>query len=237
MLKVIMLLVLLPVLGSIRKGDISISFADKAPVIDGKSGDKVWEKAKWHPIDEKWLGPDYSTTDFSGQYKLLWDKNYLYLFAEITDDTLVDTHPDELVKYWDDDCLEVFIDEDRSKGIHTNNYNAFAYHLNLKNRAIDYGTDGKPHFYDHALCKRLSNGTQSTWEVRFQLYADSYKDGAKNKPLTLSAGKKLGFAIAYCDNDHSPERENFIGSVPVDGTDKNRGYIDAGIFGEAILVK
>lgn len=37
--------------------------------------------------------------------------------------------------------------------------------------------------------------------------------------------------LAYGDNDHSPERENFIGNVRIDGTDKNRGWIDAGVFG------
>ena len=41
----------------------------------------------------------------------------------------------------------------------------------------------------------------------------------------------MGFSLAYCDNDHSPERENFMGSVRVDGEDKNRSWIDAGIFG------
>jgi len=47
----------------------------------------------------------------------------------------------------------------------------------------------------------------------------------------LKSGKKMGFALAYCDNDHSTERENFIGSTIVEGEDKNKGWIDAGIFG------
>ena len=45
----------------------------------------------------------------------------------------------------------------------------------------------------------------------------------------------MGFAIAYCDNDHSVEREHFIGSEVVEGTDKNRGWIDADIFGKIKL--
>jgi hypothetical protein len=47
----------------------------------------------------------------------------------------------------------------------------------------------------------------------------------------LNSSKKMGFALAYCDNDYSQERENFMGSVQVKGQDKNRGWIDAGIFG------
>ena len=44
--------------------------------------------------------------------------------------------------------------------------------------------------------------------------------------------------LSYCDNDGSPSRESFIGShpiEPVDG-DKNRGYIDASVFGELTLI-
>ena len=35
--------------------------------------------------------------------------------------------------------------------------------------------------------------------------------------------------VAYCDNDNSPEREHFIGSNKIEGEDKNRGWIDAGV--------
>ena len=64
-----------------------------------------------------------------------------------------------------------------------------------------------------------------------QFVNDSYEYGKLNKTLQLKADKKIGFAIAYCDNDKSENRENFIGSVVVEGDDKNRGWIDADIFG------
>jgi hypothetical protein len=50
-------------------------------------------------------------------------------------------HRDPLVQYWDDDCLEIFLDEDFSGGDHQYNHNAFAYHVSLDNQAIDIGTD------------------------------------------------------------------------------------------------
>ena len=66
---------------------------------------------------------------------------------------------------------------------------------------------------------------------------DSYQDGAgDNQPVSLSAGKVLGFMVAYCDNDYSELRENFIGSEYAAGDDKDRGYIDAGLFGALELV-
>ena len=46
----------------------------------------------------------------------------------------------------------------------------------------------------------------------------------------------IGFALAYCDNDKSEHREHFIGSVAVEGENKNKGWIDAHIFGTLLLV-
>jgi hypothetical protein len=43
--------------------------------------------------------------------------------------------------------------------------------------------------------------------------------------------------LAYCDNDGSPVRENFIGSKPMAGPDKNLGYINADVFGSLRLVE
>ncbi|MDH3750868.1 MAG: CBM9 family sugar-binding protein, partial [Gammaproteobacteria bacterium] len=58
-----------------------------------------------------------------------------------------------------------------------------------------------------------------------------------NVPIKLSAGKVMGLMVAYCDNDGSELRENFIGSEVVLSGPKDRGYIDAGLFGALILVE
>jgi len=203
--------------------------------IDGRASEAVWTHLSWHPINQVWLGETPTPDDFQGRYKLGWNSNYLYVLAEIKDDTLVDTHLDGLDRYWDDDCLEIFVDENASKGDHQYNHNAFAYHISLEGIVTDIGLDSLPQYYKHAQSKRITNGHTSTWEVAIRIYPDSYKDGVESAPVRLTKDKKMGFAIAYCDNDHSEERENFIGSIAVEGTDKNRGWIDAGIFEEVIL--
>lgn len=207
------------------------------PTIDGSPDDACWEKAAWHPIDQRWLGPEYTPEDFSGRYKLAWSAAHLYILAEIQDDTLVDFYPDGLVQYWDDDCLEVFIDEDASGGIHQYSHNAFAYHIALDGRVVDIGPDSLARFYDeHCQNSRRCSGNICYWELALRIYPDSFRDeSGNNQPVVLEAGKVMGFALAYCDNDHSETRENFIGSVAVQGDDKNRGWIDAGIFGKIRL--
>jgi Carbohydrate family 9 binding domain-like len=208
-----------------------------SPTLDGSASDEAWENAAWYTFDQYWIGAKPDSTDFKGRYKVLWDENNLYILAEITDDTLMDTHADGLLNYWDDDCLEIFVDEDASGGNHQYNHSAFAYHISLDSRVVDIAADSSFRYYnDHCVSRMTTAGNVSVWEVAVKIYdGNKYEEGNENIPKTLSADKTMGFAIAYCDNDHSPERENFIGSVPVEGEDKNRGFIDAGIFGKLTL--
>jgi hypothetical protein len=211
--------------------------AAQAPVIDGIADDAAWAAAPWHAIDQLWLGPPYSGTDFHGRFKVVWTPERLYFLVEITDDILFDSHRDPLVQYWDDDCLEIFLDEDFSGGDHQYDFNAFAYHVSLDNQAIDIGTDEKPHRYtDHVESRWQARGESVVWELGIEVYPDSYRDGsADNRPAVLAAGKVMGLMLAYCDNDGSEIRENFVGSESVPFGKKDRGWIDAGIFGKLVL--
>jgi hypothetical protein len=87
-----------------------VPIASHAPVVDGDPGDVAWERSEWIPMDKLILGTMPEHDDFSGRYKLVWTAEHVYLLAEIADDILYDSHPDPLVKYWDDDALEIFID-------------------------------------------------------------------------------------------------------------------------------
>jgi len=207
-------------------------------VIDGNPAETIWQDVKWYPIDQKWLGDDYDSNDFKGQYKLTWDKNALYVLVEIQDDILFDQHKDPLKLWWDDDCVEVFIDENNSGGNHQYNHNAFAYHVALDGNVVDIAPSKTPTLYNnHIKSKHKTNGNTTLWELKINIYDDSYADGKENTPITLKANKNIGFAIAYCDNDNSKTRENFIGSQFVAGEDKNLGWKDASIFGTIQLKK
>ena len=208
-----------------------------APSVDGVADETIWEQAVWQVMDKNWLGPEYSSEDFQGRYKVVWSGNRIYLMAEIVDDVLFDRHRDPLKQYWDDDSLEIFIDEDFSGGNHQYNHNAFAYHMSLDNKAIDIGTDKLAHDYSHhATSVWKQQGEKLIWEVAFDLYDDTYVDDADtNEPVQLSAGKVMGLMVAYCDNDGSELRENFVGSeVTIDGK-TDQGWIDAGLFGKLVL--
>lgn len=225
----------------------SIQKAKTTIIIDGKAGDAAWQKAEWAAMPYLMAGTMPTADDFSGRYKLLWDKKQLYILAEITDDILFDQHADPKKLYWDDDALEIFVDENMSGGIHQFNHSAFAYHVALDGQAPDIGgpnlADGSLNIVllnDHleSSWKRDPKTGKLIWEIALRLYPDSFTVSGPGEPLELFAGKKIGFMLAYCDNDGSKTREHFLGShdiTPVNG-DKNRGYIDASVFGQFVLV-
>lgn len=207
--------------------------------IDGIADEIIWNEARWHELSQRWLGPEYASDDFEGRYKVVWTETKLYILGEFTDDILIDTHRNPLVQYWDDDCLEIFLDEDFSGGNHQFNHNAFAYHMSLDNRAIDIGTDQKARDYSHHVQSSWKqSGNKIVWELAIDIYSDAYEDGSNlNQPVKLTAGKLMGLMVAYCDNDGSELRENFIGSELVAEGPKDRGWIDAGLFGSLLLVE
>ncbi len=215
---------------------IKVKQAEISPDIDGVANEAIWDNSEWHPMNALWLGTSYSSEDFQGRYKLTWTVDALYLLAEIKDDILIDNYEDPLKAWWDDDCLEIFIDEDNSGGTHQFTHNAFAYHIALDGNVVDMSPEKKGKLYNsHIESKRLTTGNTSIWEVKISLFDDSYLEDKSNSPIRLKANKNIGFALAYCDNDKSKTRENFVGSIAVEGDDKNQGYINADIFGTLLL--
>ena len=197
-------------------------------VIDGHATETTWQTIEWKPLNQLWDGTQPSSDDFTGKYKLSWNEDYIYVLAEIQDDVLMDTHLDGLDRYWDDDCLELFIDENNSNGNHQFNHSA----TNL--RVTDIGVDSLPLYLDHHLkSAKVSQGNITTWEVAVKAMGEDY--GVRAKPRKLKSGESIGFAVAYCDNDSSKEREHFMGSIEIKGSDKNKGWIDAGVFNNWVL--
>jgi len=208
----------------------------ETPTIDGAANENDWAQQDWLPLNEIWLGEAHSAADFSGRYKLLWSTDALYLLVEITDDVLFDQHPNPLTNWWDDDCLEIFVDENNSGGNHQFNHSAFAYHVSLEGQVVDMSTNKTGKLYNgHVISSRTTKNQTSLWELKILLYNDNFSDKTGGSPVSLKSGKKVGFALAYCDNDQSEHRENFIGSLKHEGFNQNQGWIDASIFGTLIL--
>jgi hypothetical protein len=212
--------------------------AAQSPVIDGIGNESCWDQAQWKDIKYVWLGVTPAPNDFTGRFKVVWTPQRLYYLVEITDDKLSAPNTTQFKNYYDNDCVELFIDENHSGGEHQNNYNAFAYHIELDYDIIDNNTSGTQSLYnDHAKVLRTKNGNVYTWEIEMKVFADTYDEkSTTNVPVTLAKDKIMGFGVAYNDNDNQMTRESFIGSFDIPGTDKNVAWKNASLFDTIKLV-
>lgn len=208
-------------------------------IIDGSDEDACWSEAEWKPIDQVWIpyAAKMAAGDFEGKYKVAWDADYLYILVEVTDDMLSDDHIAPLDNYWNDDCVEIFIDEDRSKGNHLTNYNAFAYHVSLTYDAIDGGTGNAINLRNNIVAVMDTIGENTyMWEFAVKIYNKNFSpNNTEASRVTLTPKKLMGFTIAYCDNDKTTSRENFIGSMVMTSATANDNYITADYFGSLLL--
>ncbi len=207
-------------------------------IVDGVSDEACWAEANWYNLQYIWLpyGTTISASDFAGRVKFAWTANRLLVFAEITDNIFSDDHTNPTDQYWEDDCLEVFVDEDKSGGNHQNNYNAFAYHVSKFYDVVDLNLSGSPMLYNsHVETFIRSSGNTHYWEMAVKIFNDTYSESGSNTPVSLTADKEMGLTMAYCDNDETNGRENFIGLHNVSSADQNRAWQNADVFATLIL--
>jgi len=207
--------------------------------VDGCSKDAVWRDQDWYAMNYRWMGADPDSADYYGRFKLAWDADYLYLLAEVVDDSLSPTLANGLANYWKGDYVEVFLDEDQSGGNHQYNHQAFSYHVSTEGHTIDQSTQQEPVFFDdHVTVMRTREGNRYLWEMAIKIYDDQFDEGSTdNAPVTLGKGKTIGFSLAYGDNDGENSRENFMGSRATHGVNNDEGYVNADVFGSVVLVE
>ncbi len=249
---------------------VKIIKTEIAPKIDGEDNDICWGRTSWHAIDQVWIkwGETLESTDFNGKFKVVWSEkeNLLYFLVRTEDDVIVDGYiPGVTADYFNFDIIEVFLDEDRSKGLHIvddditgeNAENAFSYHINVpfpdNNSSTDsflvqdiagtsanrYIAQYNSHFDGFTL--KLKDNV-AYWEFALKVYNDTYvNSNPESSRVPLSAGKIMGLTLAYCDNDDpnkkTASRDNFIGSVWVPEDAYNDHWMDAGYFGVAKLIE
>jgi hypothetical protein len=181
------------------------------PVINGDPSDNCWDSAAWEPINQVWIpwGGSMDSTDFYGRYKVLWSspQNLVYVLAETTDDIFVDGYTykssPQNNNYPDYDVLEVFLDENASKGKHVfdgtgqtgtdwgyNAENAYSYHILANNPAdgdtvreinvcdiagTDWSDEWITNYNTHFPEFALSRqGNHYCWEFSLKVFGEDY---------------------------------------------------------------
>ena len=197
----------------------------QVPTIDG-TPESLWDNADWQAIDTPWSG-ESSENDFSGQYKLLWDHDNLYVLVESSDDEFI----------VDKDHLKLFVDADRSGGNHSgeNFTNAWAYSVKADGEVSDEDSAGNSstELGSHFSVVSKQEGDKRIWEMAFKVYGEGYAVDAMNQEVDLVDGDALGFSLAYVDEDSGST--SVIGSVDTPEHRALEGDSSADGFGALIF--
>ena len=88
--------------------------------------DNSWTGEKLHAMNHVILGEENetSTLDANVQWNAMWDTNFLYFWFEIKDDSLINDSGND---FFQDDCVEFWIDGDNNKDTYHDGVNDFGF--------------------------------------------------------------------------------------------------------------
>ena len=166
-------------------------------VIDGKATESSWGKALWSDAFVDIEGSVKPNPTYPTKVKMLWDKHYLYLLAELEEPNIWAYYQqhDQIVYHEND--FEVFIDPD------CDSYNYFEFELNAANT-----------LFDLFLPKPYRNGGKPllTWDAKGFKSAVSI-DGTINNPNDRDKKWIVEIAIPF----ESLQSETITTQIPGDG--------------------
>jgi hypothetical protein len=155
-------------------------YAVTPPVVDGDITDKSWANVPWTTDFADIEGDLKPKPFFKTRCKMIWDKDYLYIAAEIKDPHIwanVKNH-DEVI--FQDNDFEIFIDPDN------NTHQYFEIEVNAINTVWDLFMN-KPY--------RNNAGGMDSWESG--LRSAVKVQGTVNDPTDKDKGWTVEFAIPY----------------------------------------
>jgi hypothetical protein len=213
--------------------DYVIPETNTPPEIDGLNDDAVWATAAVRDFSEFFLvdtaggdldGPD----DLSAFWQAAWDDTFLYFYAEVTDDEIVNDDSCD----WNDDSIEVYIDAqnldvpdynpanvpgipayqftaiagnniDEACGsrIPEDSTSVFTYGINSYNEADDIAQYPQGSDISASVVK---DDNHYTLEVAFPWEA------LEETPANIIARGEMGFGVAVNDDDDFGDRDNQV---------------------------
>lgn len=156
-------------------------FVAVPPEIDGDINDKVWEKARWTDLFEDIEGDQKPGPAHSTRVKMLWDKSFLYIAAELEEPHIwagLKNHDD--IIYYDND-FEVFIDPNN------NTHDYFEIEVNALNTLLDLFIP-KPY--------RNHGSVLMSWDAP-GLVSKVKINGTLNNPADLDSSWTVEMAIPF----------------------------------------
>ncbi len=171
-----------------------IAPTETPPTMDRKIDD-CWAAAQSYPLKKSFYDPPASQADLSAGFKALWDKDYLYLLVEVTDDQ----RQGDSDEFWQDDGIEVFIDADNSK---SSEYGSgdYQFYFSWKD---DWATVGEARGNGTTGVKLSGTKTDTGYRVKIRFAWSTL--GVKPAP-----GVSIGLDVQVNDDDDGGQRDSKI---------------------------
>jgi endo-1,4-beta-xylanase len=186
-----------------RKNDFISTAVMGTPVMDGI------EDAPWKSAPEININVMVDGKGATGVGKALWDKGHLYVFVKVKDDTLSKKSKDA----WQQDSIEVFVDEKNNKSVEYQDDDA-QYRVNFDNEVSTAG--------QAAAIKSAAVVTTDGYDVELMIPFQTIKP---------SSGTSLGFDLQINDDSGTGTRT----SIAKWNDPTNESYRDTSGFGTLIL--
>ncbi len=198
------------------QGDVTIFHTEISPSIDA-AVDSMWSNVPENLITKIPQGTIDDKNDLSASWQAMWDSNNLYFLIEVTDQTLIDDSTD----IWQDDCVEIYIDADNSKGTSYDGINDFEYLFGWGSEDLGVGVNSA------ANTTGITYAFADTIEgYRFEVLIPWSTLG-----VSVNSGDLFGLDIHVCDDDDGGQREGKISWF----TDEDTAWHDPNTLSNAYL--
>ena len=219
---------------------VACRFTEEPVTIDGVLDDAAWKTAA--TIDNfsmPWLGKNNKPATKATRAKILWDRENLYIAADLDDADLYADITEHDGQIWDNDVFEVFLKPAADKPAY------YEFQVNARNTQFDcfiprrghVGRFKKLHDFGIESAVKL-RGTLDTWtdtdqgwsvEMRIPWSSLMHTGGRPEQ------GAKWRFALCRYDHDISRERPELSTSAPLSEINfhKHEDYAELEFIGPA----
>lgn len=149
--------------------------------VDGKDSEEAWNRALWTESFVDIKGESGPKPKYRTQCKMLWDENYLYLFAKIEETDIWASVTEHDKSVFQDNAFEIFIDPDGN----ANDY--FEFQINALETV-----------WDLFLTKPYRNGGKglSSWDIK-GLRKSVHLNGTINNATDVDSSWCIELAIPF----------------------------------------
>lgn len=195
-------------------------FAPEPPVIDGALDEPVWRRAvEVGPFTLPCAGPGHPPAATATRAKLLWDRDHLYVAAEMADADLFADVAEHDGQTWDNDVFEVFL----KPAVDSPAY--YEFQVNAANTQFDCFIPRRGHMrrfrkmHEFGIVSAVRlRGTLDEWSDRDEGWSVEMRipwEGFRHTGGRPAAGDEWRFALCRYDFDVAREQPELSTSAPL----------------------